>query len=89
MCETAARDGDGLRRGGRLPAVAALALPAPSSDVRRHALPAKPGRDEVAGSPGSWMGDGVDTVENSKVVLLWNNGPDEASGNIAEDMACC
>jgi len=35
------------------------------------------------------MGDGVDTVENSKVGLLWNNGPDEASGNIAEDMACC
>jgi hypothetical protein len=35
------------------------------------------------------MGDGVDTVENSKVVLLWNNRPDEASGNIAEDMACC
>jgi hypothetical protein len=35
------------------------------------------------------MGDGMNTVKNSTAVLLWNNRPDEASGNIAEDMTCC
>jgi hypothetical protein len=43
---------------------------------------------EAASSPGSWMGNGMNSVENSMAVLLWNNRPVEASGNIAEDMAC-
>jgi hypothetical protein len=34
------------------------------------------------------MGDGVDTAKNIPAVPLWNNRPDETSGNIAEDVAC-
>jgi hypothetical protein len=34
------------------------------------------------------MGDGVDTGKNIPAVPLWNNRPDETSGNIAEDVAC-
>ena len=34
------------------------------------------------------MGDGVNAGEHIPAVLLWNNRPDEAPGNIAEDVAC-
>jgi hypothetical protein len=92
MCEAAARNWNGLRRGGRLrcnlAAVAALALPAPGGDVCSHAFPAEPGRDEAASGPGTRMGDGVDAVEDISAVVLWNNRPDETPGNITEDMAC-
>jgi hypothetical protein len=83
VCETAARNWNGLRRGGQLQcnlaAVAALALPAPSSDVSRHGLPAELGHDEAVSGPGTRMGDGVDAVEDSSAVLLWNNRPLETS----------
>ncbi len=63
-----------------------LAALTPCSDVRRHALPYKPGRDEAASGPGSWMGDVMYTVEDSKAVLLWNDWPDENPGDITKDM---
>jgi hypothetical protein len=34
------------------------------------------------------MGDGVDAGKNIPAEPLRNNRPDEASGNIAEDVAC-
>ncbi len=80
------------RGGGRLrcnlAVVAALALPAPGADVCSHALPAEAGRNKAASGPSTRMGDGVDAVEDSSAVLLWNNRHDENPGNITEDVAC-
>jgi hypothetical protein len=33
------------------------------------------------------MGDGMDACKNIPAVLLWNNRPSDASGDVAEDVA--
>ena len=66
--------------------MASSARAAPMEDIPRKVRPNIPGGNKAAGSSAARMGQVVEVLENEVAERLWNQWPEDSSGDVAVEL---